>query len=130
MEGNHLLHFLVYVDDILIAANRVHLGKCQIKIHSTFSITDNEPLTFWLNMHFIRNRATRTIAIHQEPKSLNCSVMLVTLEDRIAKTIQIPHHQINADKAMCPTEESESKRMQQYPYKKHFRTITLYRHNG
>jgi hypothetical protein len=110
------------VDDILIAApNRVIMGNVKSKIHSKFPITDNGPLTFWLNMHFIRNRATRTIAIHQEPKIAKLlSDARYTPEDRIALTKQCkipasPDKMLT--KAMCPTEESETKRMQQYPYK-------------
>ena len=64
-----VVYILIYVDDMLIAApTRDILSRVKAKIHERFPITDNGPLSFWLNMHFNRDRRQRTIAIHQEPK--------------------------------------------------------------
>ena len=50
-------YILVYVDDMLIAApNRKIMANIKAKIYSKFPITGNGPLSFWLNMHFIRKQ--------------------------------------------------------------------------
>jgi hypothetical protein len=115
-------YILVYVDDMLIAApNRKIMANIKAKIHSKFPITDNGPLSFWLNMHFIRNRATKTISIHQEPKIAKLlSDDRFTPEDRLKLTrlSKIPASPDKMlSKAMCPTTDEEKKRMEQYPYK-------------
>ena len=62
-------YILVYVDDMLIAApNWKIMANIKAKIHLRYSITNNGPLSFWLNMHFIRNKTTIKISIHQDPK--------------------------------------------------------------
>ena len=115
-------YILVYVDDMLIAApNRKIMANSKAKIHSKFSITDNGPLSFWLNMHFIRHRTTKTISIHQEPKIAKLlNDQRYTPEDRhkltkLCKIPALPDKMLS--KTMCPTTDVEKKRREQYPYK-------------
>jgi hypothetical protein len=60
---------LLYVDDILIATpDRSTMAKIKTSIHSTFPITDNDPLKTFLNMSFIRDRKQRTIKMNVRSK--------------------------------------------------------------
>ena len=116
------VYILIYVDDMLIAAsNRVIMAKVKAKIHSKFPITDNGPLTFWLNMHFIRDRQKRTIAIHQEPKIAKLiGDERYTPMDRmkVTKPCKIPASPDKMlTKDMCPTDPEETARMALVPYK-------------
>jgi len=59
----------VYVDDLLLAcSNRKEMAELKSKINSKFSITGKGPISFFLNMYFIRDREKHTMIIHQETK--------------------------------------------------------------
>jgi hypothetical protein len=117
-----ICYMLIYVDDVLIATpDRIIMADIKSKLNSKFPITDNGPLTFWLNMHFTRDRAKKTISIHQEPKIAKVvSDERYTAADRllVTKPCKIPASPDKMlTKSMCPTDDAEIKRMQQYPYK-------------
>ena len=90
-------------------------------ISDKFPITDKGPITFFLNMHFHRDRVARTVTLHQIPKieklledSRLCS------EDRqvISKPCKTPAADdpvLNKD--MCPTDPAEIARMETMNYK-------------
>ena len=64
-------YILVYVDDCLITAPpnlRSRINNIKIAIKRKFPISDKGPLRFFLNIHFIRDRAKRLIYIHQHSK--------------------------------------------------------------
>ena len=118
---------MIYVDDILIATpNRAMMGSIKAKINSKFPITDNGPLTFWLNMHFIRKRDKRTISIHQEPKIAKLlSDERLTAADRltVSKPCKIPaSSELMLTKDMSPITDVEKKRMELFPYKSMLRS--------
>lgn len=120
-EGT-VVYILIYVDDMLIAApNRMVMATVKAKIHSRFPLTDNGPLTFWLNMHFVRDRMNRTIAIHQEPKIVKLvNDQRFSPADRmkVTKSCKIPASpDVILTKDMCPTESNEIARMATVPYK-------------
>jgi hypothetical protein len=117
-----VVYILIYVDDMLIAASsRVIMAQVKAKIHSKFPITDNGPLTFWLNMHFVRDRRKRTIAIHQEPKIAKLLAdERYSPEERlkVTKPCKIPASpEQMLTKDMCPTDREEIDRMAKVPYK-------------
>lgn len=117
-----VVYILIYVDDMLIAAsNRAIMAQVKAKIHSRFPITDNGPLSFWLNMHFIRDREKRTVAIHQEPK-----IAKLLMDERyspeerlkVIKPCKIPASPDKTlTKDMSPTDDKERARMANVPYK-------------
>lgn len=62
-------YLLIYVDDILICTpDRIIMARIKAKIHEKFPIKDSGPITFFLNMHFQRNRGMKTITLHQETR--------------------------------------------------------------
>ena len=89
-------------------------------MHERFPITDSGPLSFWLNMHFSRDRNKKTITIHQEPKIAKVLAdERFTPADRliISKPCLIPaSSDIMLSKLMSPIDKVEQTRMEKYPY--------------
>lgn len=117
-----VVYILIYVDDMLIAApTRTILSRVKTKIHERFPITDNGPLSFWLNMHFYRDRSRRTTAIHQEPKIaklVNDERYSPADRLKVTKPCKIPASPDKIlTKAMCPTDSNEIAKMALNPYK-------------
>jgi hypothetical protein len=115
-------YILVYVDDMLIATpNRKWMLSLKERIHSKFPITDKGPLTFFLNMHFTRDRPNRTITVHQQPKIESLLVDSRLLPEDLAfisKPCKTPaSSDVTLTKEMCPKEPVEQAAMTKYPYK-------------
>jgi hypothetical protein len=63
------IYLLIFVDDIIIGTpNRTTMAEVKKRINDRFQIEDNGPITFFLNMHFIRDWKTRTM---NTPRSEN-----------------------------------------------------------
>jgi hypothetical protein len=119
---NTVAYILVYVDDLLLAcSNRKEMAELKSKINSKFPITDKGPISFFLNMHFIRDRILHTMIIHQETKIKKLlSDSRLTKKDRefISKPSRTPALSDKIlSKDMCPTDDTEKARMACYPYK-------------
>jgi hypothetical protein len=65
-ETNRIM-CLVYVDDILVAARDVAtMSSIKAQLHSVFEARDLGEATFFLGMHIVRDRGTRTLKLHHE----------------------------------------------------------------
>jgi hypothetical protein len=106
-----------YVDDAIIGApNRKIMQHVKALINSKFPITDKGPLKFFLNCHFIRNRDTRTIQIHQWSKIDAIISEFYTDKQKNVHLPGNPEITLNADQ--CPTDQQEINSMLQYPYRR------------
>ena len=129
-KGDVTVYLLVYVDDVILATpSRPLMKSLKAKIHLKFPITDKGPISFYLNMHFIRDRKSRTIQIHQQPK-----IEKLLLDPRLSAEdlafISKPSKTPASDdevlsKDQCPTEDIEIKKMESLDYKS-FVGILLY----
>jgi len=129
-KGDTTIYLLVYVDDILIATpDRSSMRRLKAMINKKFPIKDKGPLSFFLNMHFKRDRTNRTISLHQQPK-IDKLLMdpRLTKEERafISKPCKTPasdDEPLTTD--MCPTTDEEKAYMATKNYKS-FVGILLY----
>lgn len=120
--NNATVYLLVYVDDILIGtSDRTIMANVKSKINEKFPCKDHGPITFFLNMHFIRNWKNHTISIHQESKIAKViNDTRYSEKDRltITKACKIPaSSELILSKDMCPTDPIEIERMSKLPYK-------------
>jgi hypothetical protein len=129
-NGDTTVYILVYVDDLLIAApNRSILQRVKDKIHKKFPIEDHGPLSFFLNMHFYRDRKNKTIKISQVSKIeklLNDPRLSAEERTLISKPCKVPADPIQLlTKDMEPQTTEEIEFMKQKDYKS-FIGILLY----
>jgi hypothetical protein len=111
-----LCFILLYVDDMILSTPDPTTTKALKKsIHDVFPITDNGPLTFFLNMRIQRNRADRTLSISQTSK---ISALLKSTNMTQCAPAKIPADaNIILTHDMSPTSVSEITRMKSFPYK-------------
>jgi hypothetical protein len=99
------VYILLYVDNALIGcATRSIMLSLKALINAKFPITDRGPIILFLNMHLIRNRACRTIIIHQMNK-IDKLIEEYMPNGKPAKVPADPN--IILIKDMCPTDPVE-----------------------
>jgi len=121
-DGLTVCYILVYVDDMILACkDRIIMKELKSKIHSKFPIKDKGPISFFLNMHIVRDRSTRTIRIHQMPKIerlLSDNRLTITERQIISKPCKIPAQDKDLlTKDMCPVTDKEKQEMVKVPYR-------------
>lgn len=129
-KGEISCYLLVYVDDIILAApDRKLMKGLKANINAKFPITDKGPISFFLNMHFTRDRDAKTISLNQIPK-----IDKLIKDPRLtAEELKIVNRRSNVpalakeilSKASCPTDETEIAEMESKEYKS-FLGILLY----
>jgi hypothetical protein len=129
-KGETTIYLLVYVDDILIACpDRTTMAKLKSMINKKFPIKDKGPLSFFLNMHFKRDRSKRTITLHQQPKIEKLLLdPRLTKEERllVSKPCRTPASDDEVlTTEMCATTDEDKRYMSTKNYKS-FIGILLY----
>lgn len=101
--GGKLCYILLFVDDMLLCTppgERQTMAQLKHTIHAKYPLKDKGPLEFFLNMHFGRNRAARTL-----------EMMLPTKIDKLVSDLGLTSNDVasvpaNPDitltKEMCP----------------------------
>jgi hypothetical protein len=109
-------YILVYVDDLILSTpNKIILQKLKDSIRSQFTIKDNVPLKFFLNIHFSRDRKVRTVALHQQKK---IQQLLNEYSKYIGAPSKLPARPaVLLSKSQCPTEQSDIDEMSKLPYR-------------
>jgi hypothetical protein len=111
-----LVYILLYVDDAIIGCKtRDTMIKVKTIIDSKFKITDKGPIKFFLNMHFIRDRKSRTIQIHQWSK-IDRLIKEFLPEGKPTKLPADPS--VILSKTMCPTSINDIKNMEKFPFRR------------
>jgi hypothetical protein len=115
-------YLLLYVDDMVIATkDRTNMQQLKKTINAKFPIVDNGPIEFFLNMHFVRDWKTHTIAIHQTPRIkrlMQDSRFSREDVEYMERSIKIPaKSDVMLTREMCPVEPQEKADMVDVPYK-------------
>jgi hypothetical protein len=112
----------VYVDDLLLGCpNRETMQILKQEIKKDFPMTDKGPITYYLNMHFCRNREMKTISLHQEPK-IEALLQHPEINEDDLKLVR-RHCKLPANpakiltKEMSPISEQEKAAMKGKPFK-------------
>jgi hypothetical protein len=82
-------------------------------INKRFPITDKGPIEFFLNIHFIRDRAAKTMQLHQ--KSKIDKVIAEFLPNGLPSKIPAFTNTVLTSE-MCPVELKDKLDITQYPY--------------
>jgi hypothetical protein len=91
------------------------MASLKATINQKFPITNRGPISFFLNMHFTRDRVKRTIDVHQMNK-IDKLIEEFLPHGKPAKIPADPN--ITLTKAMCPTNDEEIARMATFPYRR------------
>ena len=91
------------------------MQKLKAAIDGKFPIKDKGPISFFLNMHLVRNRPERTIFIHQATK---INKLLADFEMSGCVPAKLPADpELLLSKDMCPSSDDDIAHMSRYPYK-------------
>ena len=115
LEGK-TCYILVYVDDLILATpNKGTMADLKSLIRRFYTIKDNGPISFYLNLHFLRNRKERTIAIHQTKKIRE---LLSDYSELVGAPSKLPARpNVILTKDMCPSNPEEIDAMKRLPFR-------------
>jgi hypothetical protein len=106
---------------IIAIPERKLMAQIKKKIHTKFPMTDKGPISFFLNMHFTRDRKAAHYTIHQETKiSKLLSDSRLTKDEReyFSRPCKTPaDSNVILTKEMCPVSGVDIETMSTKPYK-------------
>ena len=114
-SGSSVAFLLLYVDDILLVGNDVHmLQETKNSLERCFSMKDLGEATFILGIRIYRDRSRRLIGLSQ---SAYLDKILKRFNMESAKKGFLPMaHGVRLSKTQCPESADERSRMDMIPY--------------
>ena len=116
MVNDERMYVLVYVDDLAIAhSSLAYINEFKLKMDGRYGIKDLGSVKRFTSYQVARNRANRTITLHQHDY---IAELLQLVKMPLCVPLSAPPTEINhLSTAMCPTTPSEQQDMARIPYR-------------